>query len=172
MGDWYRTTFDVIDTRSFSSLWYWILLVLVWSGASHYVLGIPYDLVMRARQEGGETERDLFDLVRVNVNRSLRLAQGSGLWLLAVFCFVLTSLGLLGFVYGIEVSQAIFLIVLPLAVVAGTSLRTARRIHAADGAGVYGMLQAQRFLNQFIGLIAIFVTAFWGMWKTLAAGIL
>ena len=45
-----QTLFDVIDFRSFSNLWFWIMLAVAWSTASHWVLGIPFDMVLRARQ--------------------------------------------------------------------------------------------------------------------------
>ncbi|MCU0909379.1 MAG: component of SufBCD complex, partial [Rhodobacteraceae bacterium] len=31
--DWYLTVFEVIDMRSFSNLWYWIGLAVLWSSA-------------------------------------------------------------------------------------------------------------------------------------------
>jgi hypothetical protein len=54
---WYSNVFEVIDMRSFSSLWYWIALAVMWSSASHYVLGVPFDLVQRARRRGGQAPR-------------------------------------------------------------------------------------------------------------------
>ena len=51
--DFTQTLLDVIDFRSFSNLWFWIVLAVAWSTASHWVLGIPFDMVMRARRHGG-----------------------------------------------------------------------------------------------------------------------
>jgi len=79
--DWYQTVFELIDMRSFSNLWYWIALAVVWSTTSHYVLGVPYDMITRAKRSGGEAEADLHDLVRVNVNRLLYIAGAAGLWI-------------------------------------------------------------------------------------------
>ncbi len=31
--DWYATVFELIDMRSFSNLWYWIALAVVWYAA-------------------------------------------------------------------------------------------------------------------------------------------
>ncbi|MGJ8597444.1 MAG: hypothetical protein ACSHW3_16395, partial [Sulfitobacter sp.] len=64
--DWYQTLFELIDMRSFSNLWFWIVLAVVWSTTSHYGLGVPYDMVLRAKRHGGQTEIDLEDLVRIN----------------------------------------------------------------------------------------------------------
>ena len=46
--DWYQSIFELIDMRSFSNLWYWIALAVMWSTASHWVLGVPWDMVIRA----------------------------------------------------------------------------------------------------------------------------
>ena len=67
--DWLQIIFEVIDMRSFSNLWYWIALAVVWSTTSHWVLGVPYDMILRARRKGGQAMTDLEDIVRVNVNR-------------------------------------------------------------------------------------------------------
>ncbi|MGB5559477.1 MAG: component of SufBCD complex, partial [Paracoccaceae bacterium] len=91
--DWYETVFEVIDMRSFSNLWYWIGLAVIWSTTSHWVLGVPYDMVLRARRQGGEAETDLNDMVRININRILHIGTVSGLWLLAFSCGVITMLG-------------------------------------------------------------------------------
>jgi hypothetical protein len=168
--DWYLTVFEVIDMRSFSNLWFWIALAVLWSTASHYVLGVPFDLVTRAQRSGGEAEEDLHDLVRVNVNRLLYISSAAGLWLIGLGCFALTTLALLGFVYSVELAQALFLIGFPMSLVFLLSLRTARRIREADGAGLYRMMLRHRRVVQVIGMISIFVTAMWGMYQNLALG--
>jgi hypothetical protein len=45
--------FEVIDMRSFSNLWYWIALAVLWSSTSHWVLGVPFDMIQRARRRAG-----------------------------------------------------------------------------------------------------------------------
>ncbi|WP_116083950.1 component of SufBCD complex [Tropicimonas sp. IMCC34011] len=163
MLSWYETVSGLIDLRSFSNLWYWIMLAVVWSSASHFVLGVPWDMVLRARRQGGAAEEDLHDLVRVNVNRLLHIAETAGAGLLAIACFVLTMLTLLGFVYGIEFAQAVDLLAVPLTIVVWLSIRCARGIREADGADLYRRLHRHRLVTQGIGMAAIFVSAFWGM---------
>jgi hypothetical protein len=68
--DWYENVFELIDMRSFSNLWYWIALAVVWSTASHWVLGVPFDLITRARRKGGVVEQDLKTLLRINTGAS------------------------------------------------------------------------------------------------------
>jgi len=170
--DWYQTLFELIDMRSFSNLWFWIVLAVVWSTTSHYGLGVPFDMVLRAKRHGGQTEADLEDLVRINVNRLLFIAQMSGLWIAGFACFFLTMLVLLGFVYGNEFAQAVVLMALPLSLVGLLSLSTARLIKEEDARGeqLRKRLMRHRLYSQIIGMVAIFVTALWGMYQNLNVG--
>jgi len=115
--DWSEALFQVINLRSFSSLWYWIVVAVTWSSISHYVMGVPYDLITRARRNGGDDLSDLNDLVRINVNRLLHISHNAGMILTAFVFFALTTLCALGFYYRIELAQAVFLLALPLSVV-------------------------------------------------------
>lgn len=158
---------SLIDFRSFSSLWFWIALAVTWSTASHWILGVPYDMVLRARRHGGEAEADLNDAVRVNVNRILFIASEAGLALVAITAFALTTLAGLGFGYGVEICQAVLLLLGPLAIVAGLSIRTARRIRAEAMTGevLYRCLHWHRIHVQMVGVVSIVVTAMWGMFQ-------
>ena len=170
--DWYQTLFEMIDMRSFSNLWFWIALAVMWSTASHWVLGVPFDMVLRARRYGGEAQADLEDIVRINVNRLLYISQVSGLWLLGLGLFALTSLVLLGFVYAIEFAQALLLLGFPMSLVGLLSLSTARliRIEGSTGDVLQRRLMRHRLYTQIIGMFSIFVTALWGMYQNLSIG--
>ncbi len=170
--DWYQTLFELIDMRSFSNLWFWIVLAVVWSTASHWVLGVPFDMVLRARREEQQAQVDLEDLIRINVNRLLYIGQVSGLWLAGFACFFLTTLGLLGFVYAFEFAQAVFLLAFPLSIIGMLSLSTARLIREQDASGalLIKRLYRHRLYTQIIGMISIFVTALWGMYQNISLG--
>ncbi|MEX0283529.1 MAG: component of SufBCD complex [Paracoccaceae bacterium] len=172
--DWYQTIFDLIDTRSFSNMWFWIALAVVWSSASHWVLGVPFDMVYRARRKGGQAEADLQDIVRVNASRMLYIADTAGMVILALVCFLLTMLAMLGWVYAIEFAQAVFLLAFPLSLVGALSLFTARRIQAngEQGADLRRSLSRCRIYIQMIGAVSIFVTALWGMYQNISLSIL
>ncbi len=167
--DWSRALFQVIDMQSFASLWYWMAVAVVWSSVSHYVLGVPYDMIQRARRNGGQAEVDLHHLVRICVNRLLHISQTAGIILLGFVCFVLTSLAVLGFWYGAELAQAVFLIAFPMSFVGALSLKTARQLAATGPTGedLYAALNRHRFWVQVIGMFAIFVTAMYGMYQNL-----
>jgi hypothetical protein len=166
----FGTLSEVINMRSFSNLWYWIVLAVMWSTASFWVLGVPYDIVRRAVAQGGQSERDLQDILRVNVNRIVYIADMSGIWIVGFGMFGLTFLGFSGFGYGFQLAQAVFLLAFPMTIVAALSLRLARRLHASplEGAPLYRALAVHRVVVQAIGMVSIFITALWGMYQNLA----
>ncbi|HHB81534.1 MAG TPA: component of SufBCD complex [Aliiroseovarius sp.] len=172
--DWYSKVFELIDMRSFSNLWYWIALAVVWSAASHKVIGVPWDMVHKAAKLGGQAEADLEDLVRVSCNRMLYIAAVSGLWLVVLGSGLLTALVILGFWYWVEFAQAVFLLAFPMTLVGLLSLNTARIITdtALTGADLRRRLMSHRITTQFIGMLSIFVTALWGMYQNISVGVL
>jgi hypothetical protein len=166
--------FDVIDMRSFSNLWFWIVLAVMWSSASHWVIGIPYDLIQRAQRNGGQAERDLAVLMAINARRFVVLQSRSGLWVVGLTCAVLSSLAWLGFGYRIELAQAVFLLSFPISLVALMSLKTASqaRTEVVLSEALYRRFRHHRTFTQGIGITAIFVTATWGMYHNLSQVIL
>jgi hypothetical protein len=171
--DLVQLIFELIDMRSFSNLWYWIALGVIWSSASHWVLGVPHDMIQRARREGAEALDDMQTLVRINVKRLLYIARASGVALLAFLCFILTTLGLLAFVYDVEFAQAVLFIFVPLAILGALSLRTAGLIENSESEGdaLFRRLFRHRLATQVLGMISIFVTSLFGMWQNLQINI-
>ncbi len=160
--------------RSFSNLWFWIALAVVWSSASHWVLGVPYDMVLRARRVGGQAEIDLEDITRININRLLYIGHVSGLWIVAGGCFVLSALAVLGFFYDVEFAQAVFMLAFPMSLVGALNLSTARLIQSEESTGelLRKRLTRCRIYTQLIGTISIFVTSLWGMYQNLGVGMM
>ncbi len=170
--EWYDLVLELIDLRSFSNLWYWIALALLWSTASHWVIGVPFDMVQRARRKGGQAEIDLEDMVRINANRLLHIAEVSGMWIIGLGCFLLTLLGLLGFYYWVEFAQAVFLLSFPMVIVGLMSLSTARIITRENilGEALRKRLTRHRFITQLIGMVSIFITSIFGMFQNMSIG--
>lgn len=160
---------DLIDFRSFSNLWYWIALCVIWSSASHWVVGVPYDMVWRARREGGEALSDLETLVRINTARMLFQSREYGPWLVGVAAFLISTLGVLAGFYASEFALALLLILLPLMALGYISLRAALRIEGgeAQGEALFRRMFLTRLTVQGLGMSAIFVTAMIGMWINL-----
>lgn len=172
--DWYQIIFELIDMRSFSNLWYWIMLAVMWSSSSHWVLGVPFDLISRARRQGGEAQQDLEALVRINITRLLYIARTSGIWLIAFLCFILSALLVLAVYYQIEFAQAVLFLLVPMTILAAMSLRVATLIEAQAlvGEALDHRLMRHRFSIQLLGMVSIFVTSMFGMYQNMQIGAL
>ncbi len=170
--DFLGTVFEVLDLRSFSNLWYWLALAVVWSSASHFILGVPFDMLIRARRRGGQAERDFEDMVRINVNRITFIDGVAGMWVMGLLAFLLTMLATLGFYYWIEFAQAVFLIAAPLSIVGAMSVRAAHMISQdpKTGEALRKQLVRHRFWIQVLGMVSIFITSMWGMYQNMVLG--
>lgn len=172
--DIYDTVLEVIDMRSFSNLWYWIALAVLWSSTSHWVLGVPQDLIHRARQQGGQTEQDVEAMVQINQRRILGIARTAAMPLFASVAFLMTVLTLLAFRYDVEFAQAVFFLAAPMVLVGWLSVFTAAKIEAGEdhGPALYRRLLIHRRIVQVIGMLSIFVTSIYGMYQNLNISIL
>ena len=169
---WYETVFEVIDMRSFSNLWYWIALAVLWSSVSHWVLGVPFDMILRARrakEDDSEAMRDLQDLVRVNVNRILYIAEVSGVWLMLFGSAISTALGVMAVLYDVEFAQAVLLLAVPMTMLGFLSVWTSHKIRSAapGGRDLIRKLMTHRLITQLLGMISILVTSMYGMYRNL-----
>ena len=89
-------------------------------------------------------------------------------------CFILSGLLVLGFFYDVEFAQALFLLGFPLSMVGLLNLSTARLIESEGAAGtlLHKRLYRCRLYTQLVGMVAIFVTALWGMLQNMTIGVL
>jgi hypothetical protein len=172
--DVFQLALEVIDLRSFSNLWYWIALAVLWSSVSHWVLGVPHDMIQRARRDGGQVLADVEDLVRINVSRLLHMVDSGALVLVALLGFWLSALFVLAFYYDVEFAKALLLLVGPLALVLWVSVIECRRIAAGanQGEALLRRLTIHRRVVQAIGIISIAVTALYGTWFNISVSIL
>lgn len=184
-----RTLFEVIDMRSFSNLWFWIALAVLWSSASHWVMGVPWDMVTRLRKRRAVAQKegspapeetttplmtDIEDLAYIHARRLLYIWRVSGSWGVAITSAMLALTAIWGFHYGMQFAQAVFLIALPLVVLGILSLRSALHMEAvgAKGETLLRRLRWHRFTVQLIGMVSIFITALWGMFQNLNTSVL
>lgn len=155
---------QVIDLRSFSNLWYWIVLAIMWSTLSHWVMGIPFHLIQRARRGDAESLHDLHTMAEITSRRIVQYAELSGTAMMASSAFVVTSLAVLGWGYRVEFCQAVVLLLLPLILVSALSVRTAFLLRRTDFENLPIRLRNLRLMVQGLGIVFIFLTAFWGMY--------
>ncbi len=168
--DWYQTVFEVIDMRSFSNLWFWIALAVLWSSVSHWVIGVPFDMIVRAKREkSGTAMDDLNALVHINARRMLYISETAGILIILFGSTFMTALVIMAVFYNIEIAQAVLLLGGPLTILSFMSLRTASKIEQGREVGeeMIRRLMRHRFWTQLLGVCAIFVTAMYGMYKNL-----
>lgn len=119
----------VLDTRSFVSAWYWLLLAGMWSWMGRGALGVPVDLVRAVRRDGSDVaaQTALLDWIALVAPR-WRVAPREGAVLVGAGCFALSALAALGFGYDRQFAQALFLLLAPLAVLGVLRVRLAARL--------------------------------------------
>lgn len=124
----------MLDSRSISTIWFWILLLTVWNLVTRNVLGVP-PLVYRSVPRHDPAAPDspealtLLDWLSLTVPR-WRIDRVTGLILLGIGCFLGSSLILLGFGYGLEMAQALVFLLAPVVLYYSLGLRLARRLRA------------------------------------------
>lgn len=165
---------ELIDMRSFSSVWFWIVLALAWSSVSQTVMGAPYDLIVKARRKGGQATEDLNTLVGIFVRRRLTVVRRAGHWVLGFQAMLLTAVCITAFWHAMEFAQALFLLFLPLTLIQVLTVRLAFRIEHDNmrDARLTRALLRHRLWMQLIGVVAIFITAVWGMLHVMTSSVL
>lgn len=167
---------DLMDARSFGSVWFWIVVILIWGGIGRAVLGVPTDVVNRARRDPtGEPGLALLDWLTLALPR-WQFGRREGAVVLGLAGFAISSLAVLGFGYGLELAQAATLLAVPLLLLFLLRLGLVRRLvpvmRGAHDGSVAPDDAAQRVLRAIVihrrvvfllSLLAVGVTAFWGM---------
>ncbi|MFH5774748.1 hypothetical protein ACHFJ0_10905 [Paracoccus sp. NGMCC 1.201697] len=169
----------ILDSRSFGSIWFWLLLTLCWTLAGRRVLGVPFEVVAAARRipkQGADdpTALLLLDWLSLGLPR-WQLPKAEGTVLLGVAAFGQSALFLLGFVYGLEMAQALVLLTLPFILLYPVELRLARRVGAIVAAAetgalpindaarqAAGLMRAHRRIITVLSIIAVALTAYRG----------
>lgn len=169
---WLNTAFEVIDMRSFSNLWFWIALAVLWSTAAHWVIGVPFDMVQRAKRGQDQARRDVEALANMHAQRLIHIFDVSGMWVTGFACFGLTTLATLGFVYKLEFAQAVFLLAFPMSIVWALSLHSARSVPGMEITDLLEHLRWHRVKVQVVGVVSIFTTSMWGMFVNISASVL
>lgn len=156
-----RSLIDLFDTATFDNVWYWVITIIAWSAASHWTLGVPYDLIQQADQKGGPAATHAEAVARAGIARTTTILRSAGVILAGAGGFVAAGLVTAGFWSGIEMAKGMALLAIPLMLVAGLNARLAFRLEASgtSGAALRRALGRRRFWNQLIGLGAVGMAA-------------
>jgi hypothetical protein len=152
--------YQAFATASFMSIWYWVLHGVVWTLACYRTLGVPQDMLVRARRRP-EIAARVDTLARLASARAVGIYRTVGVPLAAAGGFVLAMLFAIGFGEGVELAQAGFLLMFPLAVIVYSKLRLALAVRERkiDGAALVLALARRRMWHQFVAVFAVLAAA-------------
>lgn len=169
-----------LDSRSFMTIWYWLALVGMWSATGRSIMGIPSDVVARARAALAAGQGDdpsvltLLDWLSLVLPR-WRLGTTEGAVFLGLTSFGLTSLVVLGFVFWLELAQAMFLLLMPFWLLFWMRVRLARRVTPLVDAAQLGQIppdkaarDAARMMTwhrrwiTVLSMVSVLTTVLWG----------
>ena len=148
---------ETLAAASFLSIWYWVLHAVVWTLACYRTLGVPLDMLHRARGAPEIAER-VDVLARLASARIGGVHDLLGVPIAAVAGFTLAVLFVIGFGLGIEAAQAALIRLLPLAVIGYSKLRLALAVRRRGIVGIELVLALarRRVWHQFIAILAMF----------------
>ena len=160
--------FSTIDFHSFSSFWYWAVVVVQWSVLTFFVHGVPVNTIMRSRKhdQAREDMQALFSLYRRRFERSVPDDLSVPL---GVVAFLFAMLFVMGFVLGNEMSQALIGLLAPFLFVSFINLRRIKFSYLCDieGHKLRGFLLGTRRRIQTVGVVWLFVLTMWGTYQNL-----
>ncbi|RDW12129.1 hypothetical protein DIE28_15385, partial [Paracoccus thiocyanatus] len=122
----------LLDSRSFGSIWFWVIVTAAWTMAGRRILGVPADVIAGAvfvepEPDGDPAALMLLDWLSLTLPR-WRMERREGALLLGLGSFLLTMLAVLGFAYRLEMAQALVLLVAPFVLLFALDLRLAGRL--------------------------------------------
>lgn len=164
---------ELMVLESIWTIWFWIAHAVAWSMASHFAMGVPWDMVLQAnreKDEDGPWSRAADGMIRAQVFRFTEIGQRFGTGLVGVTAFVLAAAGTLAVQAELEFARAALTFLVPLTAIYALSFRTATRmkVQALAGRPLRDEVRKQRFWNQFIGVLAIAGAAATGVWQFLS----
>lgn len=168
--DWTNSILRIIELNTFSNVWYWLVVIVTWSIVSNWLIGVPIDMLFRARRYGTQELADLEGLVDIHVRRIVAYYNSFGPWLIGLLAFLLSALGAMGILYQFELGLGLFVLGAPLSIIGIVNLRLALQLHKAplEGKDLVRRLFVVRLWTQIIAMVALFFTAMFGMYYSLA----
>ena len=169
--NWTEVITRVIALDTFSNIWFWAAVVVSWAVACHWLIGVPFDMLVRAKRGGDQEIRDLERLVDINVRRIMWFQQIAGAGTAGLVAFFGAGIALLAIGYRFEPAIGVLILGGPLLVVAMLNLSLAQDLHRnpLEGDALLSRLFRVRLWTQVLAAISLFATSVFGMAYTIAA---
>lgn len=131
-------------------------------------MGIPIEMIDQPHA-APETDEERFALIRAMVARRMSIKRAHQIAFEGLRAFCLTTLAILGWLYGLGWAQGMFLLFGPLSLTHDLTGITARRMvmMPLDLPALIKELNHLRLHIQILGLMSIFATAALGMMRSL-----
>ena len=149
--------FQHLEYDGFRTVWYWIFLVTIWIWRTHWTLGAPFGMILAAERDPDGTGRDLDRIVQGQARHAAGLSGSVGLALTAAAAFFVAGFATAGVAYGIEIAQAVLVILLPFIFVIWGERRLGQRVlsQALEGGQLRRALIRRRFYNQIWAVASV-----------------
>ena len=169
--NWTEAIARVITLDTFSNIWFWAAVVVSWAVACHWLIGVPFDVLVRARRGGAQAMADLEALVDINLRRIAWFQEVGGAGFAALAAFFLAGTGLLAIGYRFELAIGALILGAPLLCVAGINLAVATDLsrNPLRGEALVARLMRVRLWTQVLAAASLFVTAVFGMAFSIAS---
>lgn len=162
---WTEAVTYFIELSTFGSVWFWLAIVVSWAVACHWLIGVPFDVLVHARRGSQSHMEDLEQLVRINVRRIVWFYDVAGTGSAALVAFLVSGIALLAVGYRFEFAQGLLILVGPLLVVAAMNVRLAFELSRAPltGDALVARLLRVRLWTQVIAVATLFAVSVYGM---------
>ncbi|WP_424926584.1 hypothetical protein [Amaricoccus tamworthensis] len=146
----------MFGSSGFINLWYWVLTVLIWTVVTHRTIGVPYDMILRAKRSP-EVSKQVDFLAHVHSRRITALHRSAGTLFALFVGFMLSGMFVLGFMWRVEVATAAFLLLFPLTGIGYSTIQTSLSIQERDfrGATLIKILARRRFWHQVVAVVSM-----------------
>lgn len=159
----------LLEISSFFNVWYWLFLAFVWSRATYWTLGVPLHDARLAVQRDGRYMAEFETMMAINAGRYTEVFDQFGTPLVAMGAFFLAGMATLGFGFDIELVQAGFLLIAPIAVANAYTLAFAYRIQriGLTGPGLFQAYSIHRRVKQIFGFLTLILVAIWTVYRAI-----
>lgn len=160
----------LLSSDSFTSFWYWAILVVMWSRVTHFSLGVGLHDIRDASKNGGQDMQDVEDLIDINSRKLVQTIDNYGVILFFVGTFFIATIATLGFRFEYELMQASALLLIGSVLAFLLTIRFAyvQQHGERRGDALCKAFMRLRMFKQFVGIATIFIISFYSAYYVYA----
>lgn len=160
--------YEMLDWRAFSSLWFWVLFILLWLRSCQRIAHVPIAELIRAK--AGDVG-DFMSIVRIYATKPMLSTGFSDVIIVFVQFFGVTALVGLGLYWGSEIAFAVLTLILPAIVLHYADRRLLKRAVSLPQAEVIRLWSRAHVRRQIFGALFIFVVSLYATARTILSAL-